>query len=180
MQAGEESRLKRLWNHMFTRRTENALAISLVIAVGFLAGGCRHYQPPNYGSRLDMRLTGANSPADIENMIRETLAEIYPGEDIAESYKMYYVTNVPAPLVFAQVGNGPRGLYMFSLYCYEQERPDTWLLRGYVPVNAYYYTNSLDRNLSIQMDSEYVKVAFRGEIIFTIACKKHVTARPTL
>jgi hypothetical protein len=163
---------------MFARRAENVLAIALAIGVGVLTGSCRHRQPTGYGSRLDMKLTGADSPAGIENMVRASLAEMYPGEDIAESYKMYYVTNGPARLVFAQVGNGPRGLYMFSLYCYEQERPDTWLLRAYVPVNAYYYTNSLDRNLSIRMDNEYVRVVFRGVVIFTIAANKDVVTEP--
>ena len=56
---------------------------------------------------------------------------------------------------------------MFNLYCYEQEGPQFWALRGYVPLNAHYYTNSDDWNLSFQPDHEFVKVVFRGRVIFT-------------
>jgi len=61
---------------------------------------------------------------------------------------------------------------MFNLYCYEQEKPGNWLLRAYVPVNAYYYTNGLDRGLTFKLNGDYVEAVFRGAIVFTGTCKK--------
>ena len=88
---------------------------------------------------------------------------------------MYHVTNGPAKWVFAKVYNAPRGLGMFNLYCYEQEQPDFWPLRAYVPVNAHYYTNSDDWGLNFQIDQNYVKVIFRGRVIFTGISKMGLT-----
>ena len=152
---------------MRARPTKIALALALVVVAGVLAGSCRHPRRSADGSRLDVRLTGGDSPEDIENMIRASLAEIYSPTNIAGSYTMHQVTNGPARWVFIQVGNAPRGLNMFNLYCYEQEKPGNWLLRAYVPVNAAYYTNSLDRELHIQTDDDSLKVLFRGAVIFT-------------
>jgi len=91
---------------------------------------------------------------------------------------MYQITNGLARWVLVKANNAPRSLDMFNLYCYEWEKADTWLLRAYVPVNAYYYTNSLDRELNIQIDNEYVKVTFRGVFILTITSNKNVVIRP--
>jgi hypothetical protein len=159
---------------MLTRRAENTLTITLVIIVGILTGSCRHYRPSIDGSRLDIRLTEAKSPEEIENIIKVSLAEKYLQEDMTDSYTMYHVSNGPTRWVFVKAYNAPRGLNMFNLYCYELERPDTWLLRGYIPVNAYYYTNSLDRELKIQTNNDYIEVVFRGRVVFTIASRKSV------
>jgi len=157
---------------MFTRRPENAIAITLAAAVGILTGSCTHYQPSLDGSRLHMRLTGADSPEEIENMLKATLAEKYLHEDMTGSYRTYQITNGPSRWLIAQVANAPRGLSMYNLYCYEWDRSDVWLLRAYVPVNEHFLTNSLDEELKFQTDNEYVKVAFRGVVIFTITSSK--------
>lgn len=157
---------------MRARPAKIALALALVVVVGVLAGSCQHPRRSADGSRLDVRLTGADSPEEIENMIRASLKEMYSPANIAGSYTMHRVTNGPAHWVFVQVGNAPRGLNMFNLYCYEQEKPGNWLLRAYVPVNAYYYTNGIDRGLSFKIDGDYVKVGFRGATVFTSASKQ--------
>lgn len=159
---------------MRTRPAEITLgvAITLVIAVvGILAVSCKTCRHSVDGSRLDLRLTGADSPEDIERKIRAILAEKYSPEDVAGSYTMYHVTNGLARWVFVKTYNAPRGLNAFNLYCYEWESSDIWLLRGYVPINAYFYTNSLGRELSIQIDNDYVNVVFRGSVVFTIKSK---------
>src|SRR6266404_5962035 len=120
---------------MFTRRAQNAITIALAIVVGILTGSCRHYAPPLDGSRLDMKLTGANSPEEIEKMLKGTLTEKYLHEDMTGSYRTYEITNGPSRWLIAQVANAPRGLSMYNLYCYEWASPDVWLLRAYVPVN---------------------------------------------
>jgi hypothetical protein len=157
---------------MRTRPAKICSAIALVAVVVILAGSCRHCPPSVDGSRLDVSLTGADSPEQIENMIRASLAYRFPPTNIAGSYTMYQVTNGLLRCVFFQVGNAPRGLDMFNLYCYEQETSNIWLLRGYVPVNAHFYTNSLDRGLRFHVDNDYVKVLFRDAIVFTITSKK--------
>lgn len=63
---------------------------------------------------------------------------------------------------------------MFNLLCYEQERAGDWLLRAYVPINEYYYTNGDDRLVAFKIDDDNIKVVFRGAVIFTGACKKEV------
>jgi hypothetical protein len=144
-----------------------AIAAALIL-LGTLAVGCRHKPVVSDGFRLRMSLTEAASPRQIEDMARRSLVQQYQDEDIADAYRIYQITNGPSRLVFAQVGNGPRGLNMFNLYCYEQEREGLWLLRGYVPVNAYYYTNGTDRTLNFQPYHGYVNVVFRGSVIFSI------------
>lgn len=139
-----------------------------LVLLGAVAGGCRQKPAASDGFRLRVRLTEAASPQEIEDMARSSLVGQYPGEDIADACRIYQVTNGPSRLVFAQVGNAPRGLNMFNLYCYEQERAGLWLLRAYVPVNAYYYTNSPDRTLNFQSYDGYVNVVFRGSVIFSI------------
>ncbi len=157
---------------MRTRPAKIALAFALVVVVGILSGSCRHPRRSVDGSRLDIRLTGADSPEEIENMIRASLAEKYSSTNIADGYRMYQVTNGPVRWVFVLAANAPRGLGMSNLYCYEWKRPDLWLLRSYVPVYESFYTNSLDRELYIQIDNDYVKVAFRGVVIFTSTSNK--------
>jgi hypothetical protein len=155
-------------------KTDLALTIALVVVAGIFTAGCGHNRPSVDDSRLDIRLTGADSPEDIESKIRASLVRKYSTADVADSYRTYQITNGPTRLVFVKAYNAPRGLNMFNLYCYEQERPDNWLLRAYVPVNAYYYTNSLDHELSFQVDNEYVKVFFRGLVVFTINVQKNL------
>jgi hypothetical protein len=149
-----------------------AIALALVMVAGIFTGGCSHCRPSVDSSRLDIRMTGADSPEDIENRVKASLAEKYAHEDMTDSYTMHHVTNGPARWVFVKAYNAPRGLNMFNLYCYEQEKPGNWLLRAYVPVNAYYYTNGLDRDVTFKIDDDYIKVVFRGEVVFTGASKK--------
>ena len=162
---------------MRTRSAESGLAIALAM-LGILTGSCKYHPPSVDGARLRMRLTEAMSPKEIEDMVRASLAEKYASTNIAKGYTMYQLTNGPARWVFAKAYNAPRGLAMFNLYCYEWEKPDVWLLRGYVPVNEYYYTNGYDPELKIQIDNEYVKVVFRGVVIFTITSNKNMATRP--
>lgn len=157
---------------MRTRPAKIAITLAVVVVVGVLAGSCRHPRQSADGSRLDARLTEADSVEDIENMTRASLAEIFSPANIAGSYTMHQVTNGSARWVFVQVGNAPRGLNMFNLYCYEQEKLGNWLLRAYVPVNAYYYTNGLDRSLTFKISGDYVEAIFRGAVVFTGACKR--------
>ncbi len=161
-------------------RSRSALIrdVILTLLVGALALGCNFDRPPGDSSSLDIGLTGANSPQDIENKIKASLAEKYPSTDTTHSYTIYQVTNGPARWVFAKVYNAPRGLSMFNLFCYEQEGPHFWPLRGYVPLNAYYYTNSDDWDLTFQTDREYVKAIFRGRVIFTGLSQSGVTNAP--
>src|SRR5882724_1544834 len=149
--------------------------LAIQVLVGLLATGCKHDCPLGDGPRLDISLTGAKSPGEIENMMRTSLAEKYSPTDIAEGYTICQVTNGPARWVFAKVYNAPRGLNMFNLYCYEEETPEFWALRSYVPVNAHYYTNSDDWDLTFRIDHEYIKVVFRGRVIFTGISKMGLT-----
>src|SRR5258707_124383 len=148
---------------------------TLTILTGVLASGCKLDCPSADGSVLDISLTGANSPEEIKNKVKASLEEKYPSTYVGNSYTIYQVTNGPARWIFAKVYNAPRGLSMYNLYCYEQEGPESWVLRGYVPLNAHSYTNSDDWRLRFQTDGEYVKVVFRERIIFTGISKLGLT-----
>jgi hypothetical protein len=150
-----------------------AFIITLVVIVGFAAASCRYSRSATDGARLDASVTAIDSPGEIERIIRSSLAEKYLATNIAEGYTMHQVTNGPIRWLFVKAFNAPRGLDMFNLYCYEQENPSNWLLRAYVPVNAHYYTNGLERDVTIEMDDNYTKVVFRGKVVFTGASKKY-------
>ena len=81
---------------------------------------------------------------------------------------MYEVTNGSSRYAFVQAFNWPRGLDGFNLFCYEQAKPDRWLLRGLAPVNDYYHTNDYSTNVSFVCDGEYVKAIHRGVVVFAV------------
>lgn len=149
-------------------------AVALVVMVAIISGCCRYSRRAIDGSRLDVRLTAVDSPGEIERIIRTSLSEKYSATNMADGYTMFPVTNGPTHWLFVQVANAPRGLAMFKLLCYEQERAGEWLLRAYVPINEYYYTNGDDRLVAFKIDDDNIKVVFRGAVIFTGACKKEV------
>lgn len=152
-------------------------SVKIVLIAALLTTGCKQSNPLAETDHLDIKYTGADSPNEIELRIRQDLSEKfkYPGYGTVDgAYTLYHVTNGPSRFLFAAVGNAPRGVDMFNLYCYEQESQSNWLLRAYVPVNAYYYTNTIgspydaDYQLRFLVESEYVKVVFRGKAVFTI------------
>ena len=133
-------------------------------AITFLPAGCQQRQPYD-GSFLDLRLTGANSVADIEDTFRAVSARKY--EDPSKGFSVYQVTNGATPFILVQAFNWPRGLAAFNLFCYEQIKPDKWVLRGLAPVNEYYYTNGDSMTVSFVTEGEYVKAVYRGAVVFT-------------
>jgi hypothetical protein len=160
---------------MSSRPTLKFSSLTLRLLLVILAAGCKHDCPSVDTARLDIRLTGAKSPEEVEDMLRASLVEKYSSTNIAEGYTIYQVTNGQARWVFAKVYNAPKGLSMFNLYCYEQEGPESWPLRAYVPLNTHYYTDSDDSDLTFHTDHEYVKAIFRGKVIFTGISKMGVT-----
>lgn len=162
---------------MRARPAKNADAVTLALAlvVGAFTGGCRHCPAARDGSRLDISLTVLESPEKIEEMVRASLAEKYSVTNMAEGYSMYQITNGPAHWVFVLAANAPRGLGMFNLYCYEQEQPEAWLLRSYVPIYPSPNANSVDRKLHILIVDDHVNVAFRGVVVFTTASQREIT-----
>jgi hypothetical protein len=168
MQEGQRP-WKILRGFMRTRPTKTELTIATaLIVLGVLVASCRHEPVPRDSFRLRLRYTEAQSPQEIEAVVRNSLMEKYPAGDIASGYTMHHVTNGPSAFLFIQAWNAPRGLSIFNLYCYERARANLWLLRGYVPVNEYYYTNSPDRALDFRINGGYVNAVFRGHVIFSI------------
>jgi hypothetical protein len=58
---------------------------------------------------------------------------------------------------------------MFSLYCYQQTRPDEWRLRAFVPINDYYFTNPTPGTIHFEAATNYVKATYGGSVVFTVA-----------
>ena len=141
-------------------------AIGLLIAT-LLVSGCKRHDYRSDGSFIDIRLTVANSPGEIEGMFREVLAGRY--EDPTKGLTLYRVSNSNSHFVFLQTFNYPRGLAVFSLYCYEQTEPSQWRLRAFVPVNDYYFTNDDTKTLRFDVEGQNVNTIYRGSTILTVA-----------
>ena len=144
-----------------------ATGLLALVAIAFLPLGCQQPQPYD-GSSLDVRLTEANSVAEIKDSFRAVIARKYKSEDPSKGFSVYEVTNGSSRYAFVQAFNWPRGLDGFNLFCYEQTKPDLWLLRGLAPVNDYYYTNDYSREVGFVCDGEYVKAIHRGVVVFAV------------
>lgn len=127
----------------------------------------KHSQSRPPGFLLDMALTAADSPGEIERLVQASLAKKYSGHEVRDGYTIYPLTNGSTRWMFYQVYNAPRGLAMFNLYGYESRNSEVWRLVSYVPVNLYYYTNSDDRGLKFLIEGDYLNVVYREVVIFT-------------
>jgi hypothetical protein len=140
-------------------------AIGLLTAA-FVLSGCKRHDYLSDGSFIDLRLTVANSPGEIEGRFREVVAGRY--ENPANGLSIYQVSNSSSHFVFLQAYNYPRGLPIFSLYCYEQTAPDKWRLRSFVPVNEDYFTNNDTRTLRFDVEGQNVNAIYRGSTVLTV------------
>ena len=59
---------------------------------------------------------------------------------------------------------------MFSLYCY-QHAFGRIFLRGYVPVNEFWYKDVHDHmhNVDVYNEGEYTKATYRGAVVFSVS-----------
>lgn len=164
-----------MWTVMRSQLIPAIGAIGLLTAALVLSG-CKRHDYRSDGSFIDLRLTVANSPGEIERMFREVLAGRY--ENPTNGLSIYQVSNSNSHFVFLQAFNYPRGLAVFSLYCYEQTAPDSWRLRSFVPVNEYYFTNDSTRTLRFDVEGENVSAIYRGLTVFTVAGTKSNSNMP--
>jgi hypothetical protein len=144
-------------------------AIGLLIAA-FVLSGCKRHDYLSDGSFIDLRLTVASSPDEIERRFRDVVAGRY--ENPTNGLSIYQVSSSSSHFVFLQAYNYPRGLPIFSLYCYEQTAPDKWRLRSFVPVNEDYFTNDYTRALRFDVEGENVNAVYRGLTVFTVTGTK--------
>ena len=153
--------------HTVRRLMRSKLAAILFIATALAFSGCERHDYRSDGSFLDLRLTVASSPREIEVVFRDLLAARY--ENPADGFSIYSVSNANTHFMFVRAFNYPRGLAVFSLYCYEKTSPSEWRLRAFVPVNEYYYTNDNTRTLRFDAQGEHVNAKFRGVTVLTVA-----------
>jgi hypothetical protein len=150
-------------------RSQLAAATGLLIAASVLSG-CKEHEYRSDGSFIDLRLTMASSLGEIERMFREVLAGRY--ENPTNGLSIYHVTNGYCQFMFVQAFNYPRGLAVFSLYCYQETKPGEWRLRAFVPVNEYYFTNDDTRSLRFDVEANNVNAIYRGSTVYTVAGTK--------
>lgn len=139
--------------------------IGFVIAT-LVVSGCKQHEYNSDGSFIDLRLIGANSSDEIESKFRKVMADRY--EDPTNGFSIYPISNRNSHFLFLQVYNYPRGLAVFSLYCYEQTKPAEWRLRVFVPVNECYFTNGSSKVLRFNVIDREVDVIYRGQTILTV------------
>ena len=153
-------------------RLGNVLPSVLAFAAAFLLlPGCQPPQPHFDGSAIDIRFTGADSIAEIEEQFSAVIAHTHRYDKPSDGFCIYKVTNGPVEFAFVQVGNGPRGVGAFNHYCYERVAPSNWVLRGLAPVNDYYHTNDTSTTVNFASDGEYVKAIHRGDVVFTVTSR---------
>jgi len=127
----------------------------------------KNHEPPA-GSFLDPNLSfWVKSPREIEAKIKESLRFKYSEDTIADGYKIYQATNGAAKWIFVVAANGPRGTDWMNLYCYEQMRPDRWLLRGYIPLTGAYFPKTPDWGLRLKSQGDHINVFFRDTVVYT-------------
>lgn len=153
------------------------LGITLAAVAGALLGRWWLRPPAVNSAQVEFKQTLADSPSEIERMIRASMAPKYlaSGVDIAEGYKIYQFTSGPTRWLFVLADTGPRGLSLLNLYCYQQVKPNSWVLRSYVPLWRHLFPESPDRELQIRTDDDRVTVAFRGVVAYIGAAQLQAT-----
>ena len=148
-----------------------ALGIALTAVVGGLLGRWWLCPPAVSSAQVEFKQTLADSPREIERMIRASMAPKYLASrvDIAEGYKIYQVTSGSTRWLFILADTGPRGLSLLNLYCYQQVVSNSWVLRSYVPLWGHLFSKIPDRELQIRTDNDRITVAFRGAVVYMSA-----------
>jgi hypothetical protein len=139
------------------------------MGVCFLCLSTSKYKYVSDGSFIDIRL----SFFDSDEKLRSAFKDVMGQRNDDDRFRMLKTTNGLTRFSFIQCNNCPRGMPMFSLFCYQQIPNGAWLLRGYVPINDYHFTqnpgsNFWEQTLTASNDAEYTKVFFRNSIVFTI------------
>ncbi len=141
--------------------------IAVAGAAMVFAEAPKNHNPPS-GRVLDPDMTvWIKSPREIEDNIKASLRFKYPEDIIADGYKIYEATNGAARWIFVVAANGPRGTDFLNLYCYEQMRPDRWLLRGYSTLTGSYFPKSPDWGLRLKSQGDHINVFFRDTVVYT-------------
>ena len=158
-----------MWTIMRSQSKIATGAIALLTAA-LLVAGCKQRGYCSDGSFIDLRLTSGKSPGQIEGMFRDLLAGRY--ESPTNGLSTYQVSNGNSRFLFLQAYNYPREIPVFSLYCYQQTRPDEWRLRGFAPVSEYYFSNGYTKTLRFEVENENVIAIYRGSSVFTVTGTK--------
>lgn len=155
------------------------LGFTLAAVAGALLGRWWLCPPVVNSTQVEFKQTLADSPDEIERMIRASMAPKYLASrvDIAEGYKIYSITNGPSRWLFVLADTGPRGLPLRNLYCYQQVEPKSWLLRSYVPLWEHLFPESSDRELCIRTDNDRITVTFRGAVVYMGAAQIPATQK---
>ena len=122
------------------------------------------------GSFIAINLT----ELDTSEQIQAAFQHIVNQRVQTDGFRKFQATNGSADFFFIQCYNCPRGVPMFSMFCYQRIESGHWLLRGYVPVNDYDYTDAPGKDFSSQAlkifnEGGYTQVTFRNATIFSIS-----------
>ena len=132
-------------------------AIRLII-ISTLLVSCDNGKPfrdPIIGSYLDPRFGGFDSIEELRDYFNKTLSQ----KREHDGYTLYHITDEPFKYLFVKIGNCPRGLAMFSLYCYQQADNNHWQLKGYMPVN---YGSLIGQQSTTNLPVDRLKFAAEG------------------
>ena len=146
-----------------------SLFITGVIFYCMILGSAR-FKYTSDGSFITIRLTELDS----SEQIQESFQRIVNQRAENDGFRTFQTTNGISVFLFVQCYNCPRGIAMFSIYCYQRVEVGHWLLRGYVPINDYDYTSTPGKDFTAQTlnifnEGEYTKVAYRNANVFSIS-----------
>ncbi len=149
------------------------IVLSIVIMVLIFIGLKKLHVKPQYelgSSFIDLELMEFYSHEEFRAAFKKVMKQV----DDVDRFQLTEVTNGLVRFRFVQCNNGPRSVAMFSLFCYQQIANSSWLLRGYIPINDYFFTknpgsNFWNQKITTHTDGEYTKAYFRDILVFTIS-----------
>lgn len=122
------------------------------------------------GSHIDAKLYSFASIEECKNSFNNLLNDRIKHD----CFKLYQITNEDTRYIFVQAYNYPREMPMFSIFAYQYAAPDYWVLRGYVPINDYFYSSTPGYKFAVQPlhftnNAEFTYVEYRESTVFTIS-----------
>ena len=110
-------------------RARLIIYLIISVAVGFVAGVLFSHKPSIYDPRpfIGYELISAYSMNDLENKFNQHGFSTVKRHEVANE-NSHFVFYVYYPY---------RGVPYIAVYCYEQIKSDTWVMRGFFPVNLF-------------------------------------------
>ncbi|MBN9693774.1 MAG: hypothetical protein J0M24_26325 [Verrucomicrobia bacterium] len=135
-------------------------------AVLVIMAGCESDRNPTSVDTAAVDVLAFGTLPDIEARIAHTETHIL------DTFNSRFVFLTSPPL---------RGIPSTSVYCYEQIKSDKWILRCYLPIIIWNFSDSSSSSqISYRADSNAVEVLGNGMTLYSIKSVRDVPQRPSM